>query len=224
VTRRVVLLAVAVGVGGVLAAVGANLVVLGAAGDRVRERPEQLPRAQAALVLGARVFPGGRLSVMLEDRVRSAAELYHAGRVGKVLVSGDNGRAHYNEVNAMRDRLLELGVPAGDVFCDHAGFDTWSSAVRARKVFGASSVIVVTQRFHLPRAVYLADQAGLEATGYVADRRSYGRPGDRAARREWAARVKAVGEATVNRPPRFLGAPIPIQGDGRASWDDLIND
>lgn len=215
--------------GGVLLLTGANKAVVRAAEGRI-ETPDRLqpasatgpsghkPRAQVALVLGARVLADGRLSAMLADRVRTAADLYHAGRVSKVLVSGDHGRDDYDEVGAMRRELLALDVPAADVFCDHAGFDTWSSMVRARKVFGVSSAIVVTQRFHLPRAVYLADRAGLDATGYAADRRTYGKRGDVATARELFARVKAVSEAAVNRRPRFLGPPIPIDGDGRATW------
>ena len=102
----------------------ANAIVLGAAHGEVADVADA-PRAEVALVLGAQVYRDGRLSAMLEDRIQTAAALYRAGRVRKVLLSGDHGRVDYDEVGAMRRRLLALGVPARDVFTDHAGFDTW---------------------------------------------------------------------------------------------------
>jgi len=213
--RRRLLIA-AVLAGGLPAGVAAaNGLVLGAGAGSVRS-VQDVPRADAAVVLGALVHEDGTLSAMLEDRVAAAARLYRAGRVPKVLLSGDHGRRGYDEVGAMRRRAIELGVPARDVFTDHAGFDTWDSVVRARKVFGVQRAVVVTQAFHLPRALFLAGRAGLDASGYVADRRSYGAESGRVARREVLARVKAVGD--VFGAPRFLGPLIPITGDGRESW------
>jgi SanA protein len=198
----------------VLLVVAANVVVLLAGRGRAPER------AEAALVLGAQVLPDGRLSAMLDDRVRVAAGLYRSGRVRKLLLSGDHGRPGYDEVNAMRRRALALGVPPQDVFTDHAGFDTWQSATRARRVFGVHDALVVTQGFHLPRAVWLARRAGLRAGGVAADRPGgYGAPGRATEWRETLARVKAVVSAVLRPDPRFLGPVIPIGGDGRASWD-----
>ena len=195
--------------------VGANGVVLvgGSGGFAVAVAP----RAQAALVLGAEVRPDGSLSAMLADRVEVAARLYQRGKVEKVLASGDHGSAGYDEVNAMKHALVAAGVPARDVFTDHAGFDTWDSAVRARKVFEAKSVLVVTQRFHLARAVWAARRAGLTAHGVAADLHDYGRMGQRGQVREILARVKAVAEAATDSKPRYLGPKIPITGDGQAS-------
>ena len=202
-------IAVGVVLAGLLVLALANAVVL--LGGRA-----PAPRhAQVALVLGALVQPDGRLSAMLEDRVQAAARLYRDGRVDKVLVSGDHGRTSYDEVTPMRKRLLALGVPARDIFEDHAGFDTWSSMVRARKVFEVKSAIVVTNGFHLARAVWLAHEAGLSAGGVDANARGYGKLGEEASLREVFARLKAV----VLRPaPRFLGPPVPWTGDGRSSW------
>jgi SanA protein len=175
--------------------------------------------AEAAIVLGALVHPDGTPSAMVEDRVQTAARLYRDGRVEKVLVSGDHGRRDYDEVGVMRKRLLALGVAPEDVFTDHAGFDTWDSAVRARKVFHVDDAIVVTQRFHLARAVWLARRAGIDAGGVAADRDGgYGRNGTIAGVREWLARVKAVPSGVLHTAPRFLGPVIPISGDGRRSW------
>lgn len=196
---------------------GANaFVVVAAPGTR---SAGEAPRADAALVLGALVHDDGRLSSMLDDRVRTAAALHRAGKVPRILVSADNGQRSYDEVNPMKERLLELGVPARDVFTDHAGFDTWDSAQRARKVFGARRVLVVTQGFHMARALYAAERAGLEATGVVADRAGgYGKVMPRLHAREVAARVKAFADGVTGADPKFLGPPIPLSGDGRSSW------
>jgi SanA protein len=179
---------------------------------------DAVPHAQAALVLGAQVKPDGTPSAMLADRIEAAAELYRAGKVEKVLLSGDHGRWTYDEVGTMRRELLARGIPAGDIFTDHAGFDTWDSAQRARRVFGVESAIVVTQEFHLARALYAAHRAGLDATGYAADRRSYGRVMGRLQVREALARVKVVADAVTGADPRFLGPRLPIGGDGRSTW------
>lgn len=202
---------------GLLAVVVPNaIVLLGTRGDTT-DRPDQAPRAQTAIVLGAQVLPDGTMSAMLADRVSTGARLYLEGKVDKVIASGDHGTRGYDEVNAMRRGLLDAGVPERDIFTDHAGFDTWSSMVRAQKVFGVQSALVVTQDFHLPRAVWLGRRAGLEVHGVASDLRAYGRHNRRSRAREWLARPKAVQEVVVGRDPRFLGPRIPITGDGRLS-------
>jgi len=119
----------------------------------------------------------------------------------------------------MRMLLLAEGIPAEDIFTDHAGFDTWDSAQRARRVFAVDSAVVVTQRFHMARALYDARRAGLKATGYIADKHRYGHVMRRLQVREAAARVKTLGDALTGAGPHFLGPEIPITGDGRTSWD-----
>jgi SanA protein len=202
---------------GIAVVAGSNALVLLSGGSGDYSRPGDAPRAQAALVLGAAVRPDGSLTPMLADRVRVAAQLYREGKVTKVLASGDHGTESYDEVNPMKRALIAQGVPQRDVFTDHAGFDTWDSVVRARRVFGVSSALVVTQGFHLPRAVWLARRAGLDAHGVSADLHGYGEQGRRSVMREVFARVKAVEEAVSGSRPRYLGPPIPISGDGRAS-------
>lgn len=181
---------------------------------------EEAESAQAAIVLGAKVYADGRVSLMLSDRLDTALALYQAGKVGKILVSGDHGRVEYDEVNTMRRYLEERGVPPEDIFMDHAGFDTYDSMYRARAIFACQDVIVVTQEFHLPRALWIAQQLGLEAQGVVADRHVYGSE-DYYELREAAARIKAFGEVLVRRKPVFLGPVIPIDGDGRQTHDLL---
>jgi SanA protein len=197
-----------------------NLIVWAGGRGPVTDDAARVPHAQAALVLGAQVKPDGTPSAMLADRIAAAEELYESGRVDKLLLSGDHGRWEYDEVGTMRRILLERGISAEDIFTDHAGFDTWDSAQRARRVFNVRSAVVVTQGFHMARALYDARHAGLEATGFIADRRDYGRVMARLRVREAAARVKTLGDVVTGADPRFLGAQIPISGDGRASWGD----
>src|ERR1700748_2937542 len=128
------------------------------------------------------------------------------------------GGAGGDEPGTRRRMLLADGIPARDIFTDHAGFDTWDSAQRARRVFDVRSAVVVTQGFHMARALLDARRAGLHVTGFVADRRDYGKVMDKLVVREAIARVKALGEAAVGAGPKFLGAQIPITGDGRRSW------
>ncbi|WP_329079076.1 MULTISPECIES: SanA/YdcF family protein [unclassified Streptosporangium] len=123
-----------------------------------------VPEAPVALVLGAGVV-GGAPSPMLARRLDISAQLYRAGKVKAILLSGDNSREEYDEPTVMRDHLLASGVPAGALVLDYAGFDTWDSCVRARTVFGATKVTVVTQVFHLPRAVALCRTAGIDTFG-----------------------------------------------------------
>ncbi len=215
--RRLRLLLLAAALPLALVAAANAVVALSVRGDTAGSL-EAVPHAQAALVLGARVKPDGTPTAILADRMNAAAELYRAGKVDKLLLSGDHGRWEYDEVGTMRRELLARGIPARDLFTDHAGFDTWDSAQRARRVFGVESAIVVTQRFHLGRALYAAERAGLDATGYAADRRSYGRFLARLRMREALARVKVVADAVTGADPHFLGPQLPIGGDGRATW------
>ena len=193
----------------------ANAIVLLGADDSTGVA--DAPHAQVALLLGAKVEPDGTPSAMLRDRIAVAARLYRDGKVEKVLASGDHGTRAYDEVNAMKRALIAAGVPARDVFTDHAGFDTWDSVVRARKVFEVRSALVVTQGFHLPRAVWLARRAGLDAHGVSADLSGYGRQERLSQIREVLARVKAVEQVVTDASPRYLGKPVPITGDARAS-------
>ncbi|OFW58883.1 MAG: hypothetical protein A2133_02340 [Actinobacteria bacterium RBG_16_64_13] len=200
-----------------LAVVIPNLIVTRSAADHIQQSPEEAPHAQAAIVLGARVYPDGTPSPMLADRLETGVALYKLGKVDKILISGDHGQTTYDEVNVMLHYVLARGVPDEDVFTDHAGFDTYDTMYRARDVFEVASALIVTQEFHLARAVYTARALGLEATGVVADTQPYADEGRNAAR-EVLARVKAILQLHITHPePRFLGPAIPIDGDGRAT-------
>lgn len=190
----------------------ANLVVVGRTSDDLIRDVDDLGPAQVVIVPGAGVYPDGTLGRPVEERVRAAVALHDAGLVEKILLSGDNGTSTYNEPDAMRRAVLEAGVPAADVFTDYAGFSTWHTMRRARDVFGVDDAIVVTQGVYAARTVDLGVAAGLDVEGYVVSE------GGRRAR-EWLARVRGLGEATL-RPRVTPGPAIPITGDGRASWAD----
>lgn len=179
-----------------------------------------VPNADAILVLGAYVFPSGTVSTMLNDRLTAGYELYEQGKAPKLIVSGDHGQKDYDEVNSMKSFLKDKGVPNQDIFMDHAGFSTYESMYRARDIFQVQKVIIVTQEYHLMRAVYVARALGLEAYGVAADRRDYGQAMKMYKIREIAARNKDFLWAKVIKPkPTFLGDEIPVFGDGKATDD-----
>ncbi len=179
--------------------------------DTVQEAP-------VALVFGAFAYPNGTPSVVLEDRLLAGFELYQRGKVKKILLSGDHGSGDYDEVNSMKSYLEKKGVPAEDIFLDHAGFDTYDSLFRARDVFGAKSMILVTQSFHLRRALYIGTRLGLQVEGVPSDQRPI--PEIRSLElRELAANVKAFADLTRARQPIFLGPQISLGGEGSQTHD-----
>jgi SanA protein len=197
---------------------GSNAYILFSARGESTDKVAEVPPAPVAIVPGALVQPNGKMSGMLGDRVRRASELWHAGKVEKILVSGDHHTWAYDEPGTMRKALVADGVPPRDVFEDHAGFDTWATMVRARGIFGVRDAVVVTQGFHMPRALFLADAAGIHATGLTADQHRWGYQGKKSEVREVLSRVKAIADVTLNTPA-MAGPSIPIsEADGRDSW------
>lgn len=215
--KRVAFATLAAAATGFLAAAAINVYVAITARGQTVASVAAAPHAQAAIVPGALVHSDGEMSQMLADRVNVGAQLYLAGKVDRVIVSGDHGRWAYDEPGTMRRALQRMGVPASAIFTDHAGFNTWATMKRARTIFGVKSAIVVTQQFHLTRALYLADSAGLQAHGLSADLHPYGNKGLQSTLREIPARVKAFGQAETGASV-MPGPPIPIEGDGRRSW------
>ena len=175
-----------------------------------------VPAAQVAIVLGASIRSNGDLSPVLKERADAAYTLYTAKKVSKILVSGDNRTPQYNEVSPVGKYLLAKGVPKEDIFLDYAGFDTYSSMYRAEHVFLVSSAIVVSQHFHLPRALFLAHGLGISAVGFDA-----GAPGEEYLLntfREMPASLKAIFDVLVGRIPQYLGPPLPISSSGTETW------
>lgn len=169
------------------------------------------------LVLGAGVW-GDRPSPMLEDRLLEGIKLYKDGIASKIMMTGDHGTKEYDEVNVMKSFAIEEGVPSGDIFMDHAGFSTYESIYRARDVFTAKKVIIVTQEYHLYRALYIANELGLEAYGVPSDPRQYVGVFYREFR-EILARNKDFVKCIFKPEPTYLGEVIPIFGDGNLTND-----
>ena len=163
------------------------------------------------MILGAAILKNGDLSPVLKDRADAAISLYQAHKVVKILVTGNDASADYNEVTPVRKYLIKNDVPSQAIFLDHAGFDTYSSMYRARDVFEVKSMIIVSQSFHLPRALFIARQLGIEAYGLNADNGNYSIYNYF---REIPADVKAYFNLILNRQPKFLGVTIPITGTG----------
>ena len=204
---------------GVLSPFVINGIVVGNAHRYILE-PQETKQVDAdcVIALGAMVWGKDTLSHMLEDRVLGAIDVYERSGAKKILMSGDHGQKDYDEVNAMKKYALEKGVATDDVFMDHAGFSTYETMYRARDVFQAKKVIIVTQKYHLYRAVYIARALGLEAYGVASDPRPYSSMVYNNAR-EFLARVKDFFTAIVKPEPTYLGEAIPINGSG-AQTDD----
>jgi SanA protein len=176
---------------------------------RIYTPGQALPVGRVAIVLGAGLWRDGSPSPVLYDRVATAVELYQAGQVKKLLMSGDNRFETYNEPEAMRQLALRLGVPDEDIVLDYAGRRTYDSCYRAREIFGLEQAIIVTQRFHLDRALYLCESLGVQAAGVAADRRPY-RYHTWWQLREVAAIVNAWLDIHLLRPLPVLGDKLPI--------------
>jgi len=180
----------------------------------------KIPQRTAILILGSQIR-GKTLSPVLQDRVDSGITLMEQSKGKKLLLSGDHGQRYYDEVNAMRLYVL-ANAPAileEDIFMDHAGFNTWDSMYRARDVFEVKDLIIVTQQFHISRAVCLARSLGLDAVGYgINQDRFKGRSLRSWQFREYFARIKAFYSIIFKPKPKYLGDKIPILGDGRATW------
>lgn len=172
---------------------------------------QDVPTKPVAIVFGAGLWRDGSPTPVLRDRVATAANLYFKGKVEKLLMSGDNIREDYNEPGAMREYAIDLGVPAEDIVLDYAGRRTYDTCFRAREIFHLKEVILVTQRFHLPRAIYTCNALRVSAVGVQADQREY-RPGSAVfwSLRELVATLAALWDVHISRPTPVLGNPEPI--------------
>lgn len=169
-------------------------------------------KADCILILGAGV-KDGKPKPMLRDRLLTGIELYKSGAAKKIIMSGDHGRADYDEVNVMRAFALEQGVRAEDIFLDHAGFSTYDSVYRAKNIFGAENIIIVSQKYHLYRALYIAKKLDVKAAGVYADLNTYGGQLKRDIR-EITARDKDFFKCIIKPKAQIMGDKIPLDGDG----------
>jgi len=209
--------AIVLGAGAVF---GINAYVKDAATKRILTPQEaaELSDVDCILVLGCGIHADGSPSRMLADRLSRSVELYELQAAPKLLMSGDHGSAEYNEVATMREYALERGVPSEDIFMDHAGFSTYDSMYRAKEVFGADKIIIVTQDYHLYRAIYIAQELGMEAYGVAAQDIRYSGQTMRDIR-EILARVKDFFFTMFKPKPTYLGEAIPVSGDGNITVD-----
>lgn len=176
-------------------------------------------QADCILVLGAGIREDGSPTWMLEDRIKIGDQLYKNQCAPKIIMSGDHGRKDHDEVNTMKDYAIGEGIPSEDIFMDHAGFETYDSLYRAKEIFGAKKIIIVTQEYHLYRALYIADMLGIEVRGVASDLRFYSKKMAYWKFREYLARVKSFGKCIFKPEPKYLGEPIDLSVSG-----DVTND
>lgn len=199
---------------------GINIYVKNKVKDKIidAEEAKKISDVDCIIVLGASVLDSETPSLMLEDRLKKAIELYYNTSVPKLLMSGDHGGLYYDEVNVMKNYAIKEGVPSEDIFMDHAGFSTYESMYRAKEIFGAEKVIIVTQEYHLTRAIYIAESLGLEAYGVPAEDIRYNGQTGRDIR-EFLAIAKDFFAVIVKPEPSVLGGTIDISGDGNVTND-----
>ena len=205
---------------GVAVVFGLNAYVKSVGGDNIITPDEavNLEDVDCIIVLGCLVKDSGAPSDMLADRLERGIDLYKKGAAPKIIMSGDHGRTDYDEVNTMKQVAIDKGVPSSDVFMDHAGFSTYESIYRAKEIFEADKIIIVTQEYHLYRALYIAEELGIEAYGVNADYHTYGGQINRDVR-EVLARCKDFFSTIFTPEPTYLGEKIPISGDGNITND-----
>ena len=217
---RIFIILVILFVSGVTAVLSVNAYVKHVGGENIisPDKINEIGEADCIIILGCQVFSDGTLSAMLHDRVMRGIELYESKAAPKLIVSGDHGRKEYDEVNAMKKYAIDAGIPSENIFMDHAGFSTYESMYRAKEIFKAEKIIVVTQEYHLYRALYIAQKLGMEAYGVSSDYRPYYGQTYREVR-EILARCKDFATTLFKPEPTFLGEAIPVSGNG-----DLTND
>lgn len=204
----------------VIVALGINFYVIISTNNQILEENDyrELADVDCIIVLGAGIWED-KPSPMLEDRLLEGIRLYQNNVSDKIIMSGDHGRKEYDEVNVMKDYAIEKGIPSEDIFMDHAGFSTYESLYRAKEIFGAKKIVIVTQKYHLYRSLYIANQLEIEAYGVGADPRQYVGAIYREMR-EILARDKDFVKCIFKPEPTYLGDTIPVSGNGDVTNDD----
>lgn len=219
--KRLLVFCIGAGFAGAACGIAGNAYVKWYGGKRIVTGEEAVSlqtEADCIMVLGCGLRKDGEPTQMLKDRLDQGIALYQAGAAPKLLMSGDHGRVHYDEVNKMKEYAVERGVPSEDVFMDHAGFSTYESMYRARDIFQVEKMIVVTQEYHLYRAVYNAGHMGIETIGVPSKKVRYGGQKMRDLR-EVLARNKDIAACLLKPKPTYLGEAIPVSGDGNVTND-----
>ncbi|MBR3818486.1 MAG: YdcF family protein [Clostridia bacterium] len=215
--KKIIIAVICTGIICSAAVLGINFYVVKSSEKYILDMDKAGEGYDCVLVLGCGVW-GERPSHMLEDRLLVGIELCKNGASEKLLMSGDHGRDEYDEVNVMKKFATDRGLDSGDVFMDHAGFSTYESMYRARAIFKAKKVLIVTQEYHLYRAIFVARRLGLEAYGVTSDLRDYGGQIFRDIR-EILARNKDLVYTIFQPEPTYLGEAIPVWGNGDATND-----
>lgn len=218
--KVVIIVLICLAVIGIGVVFGVNFYVKGVGGDTTltSEQAAKLENVDCIIVLGCQVKDDGTPSDMLKDRLTRGIELYELGAAPKLLMSGDHGREDYDEVGTMKQYAIDAGIPSEDIFMDHAGFSTYETVYRAKEIFGADKVIIVTQEYHLYRALYIAEKLGVEAYGVASDYHTYAGQSIRECR-EILARCKDFVTTIFKPEPTHMGEAIPVSGNG-----DITND
>ena len=220
--QRVLIILLVIAALGILCVAGLNLWVIGKSHNHIlgfsELQQESLDTEHDCIIILGAGLRDGEPSPMLRDRLETGISLYKKGNAPKILMSGDHGRTGYNEVQVMKQYALDAGVPSSDIFMDHAGFSTYESMIRARDIFEVKSPIIVTQKYHLYRAAYIASELDLNCLGVATEDFKYGGQFHRTLR-ECLARCKDVFTVLFDIPPTYDGEKIPVSGNG-----DLTND
>lgn len=195
--------------GGIAFIWGLSTYVIEISSDKIYSNISKLPQSNTIIVLGASVHSDGKLSPILRDRVDTALDIFRSGRAKQFLLSGDNRRNDYDEVSAMKNYLMERDVPENLIFTDPAGLDTYDSMYRSNNIYKIPNAIVVTQKFHLPRALFIAESLGLNYIGFPATERYY-ETENNLIRREKLANIKAIWELIIKQEPKTMGKEIPV--------------
>ena len=219
VIKRLIIICLCLGIAGLLILIGVNIHVKSTVKDRIVES-DGIPDEEfdCIMLLGCQVKEGGEPSNMLRDRLQRGVEVYQYGASEKLLMSGDHGRTEYNEVETMKQYAIDEGIDSENIFMDHAGFSTYESIYRAKEVFGVKRMVIITQEYHLYRALYIAEKLGIEAYGVASDYHSYAGQSMRDLR-EVLARAKDFVTTIIKPEPTYLGDFIDIHGDGNVTND-----
>ena len=209
----------------VLIIVICNIIVISTVDGKIYSNIQEIPYRKVGLLLGTSPkLANGNSNVYYENRINAAVELYTAHKISYFLISGDNHRLNYNEPEDMRQSLIESGVPDSVIFLDYAGFRTYDSMIRAKKVFGQDSVTVISQQWHNERAVYIASHIDLDAIAFNASDVSVRKAYIRNHIREYVAKVKAIFDVIFGTNPRYLGEHVSIPGSQSTEYKDSIGE
>ena len=217
--KKIFKILIAIAIIGVILVLSINFYVIGTVKEKMIKDDDysSLKNMDCILILGAGIW-GDSPSPMLQDRLDEGIKLYNEGVAPKIIMSGDHGREGYDEVNIMKEYAINKGIPSEDIFMDHAGFSTYESIYRAKEIFDADNIVIVTQEYHLYRALYIADKLDINAYGINSDPRQYSGQLFREIR-EILARNKDFINCIIKPKPTYLGESIPVSGDG-----DITND